>query len=146
MSYLRRRQEKRTARLNAKAGKRVWTRILVHREYHPDGSMTKRVFLGMYPKPAFRCIFVSEDGDKHLNVIGPDGKEYTVHKCYAGKNPAVTVSFDGFYTPALPWYPDTHKSIAPAAMRHVPGSSTPDKTTEFTDMQITYPKHPKGDS
>jgi hypothetical protein len=85
----------------------------------------------MYPKPAFRCIFVSEDGDKHLNVIGPDGKEYTVHKCYAGKNPAVTVSFDGFYTPAPPWYPGTHKSIAPAAIRHVPGSSMPDKTTDI---------------
>ena len=105
MSYLRRRLKKRTARLNAKAGKRVWTRQLVHYKEHADGSVTKRVFLGMYPKPAFRCIFVSEDGDKHLNVIGPDGKP--------------------------PWYPGTHKSIAPAAIRHVPGSSMPDKTTDI---------------
>jgi hypothetical protein len=96
------RWKRESARLNAKAGKRVWTRQLVLREKHADGSVTKRVFFAKYPLPAFRCTFVSEDGDKHLNVIGPDGKEYTAHKCYAGQNPAVTVSFDGFYKPSLP--------------------------------------------
>ena len=129
-----------SARLNAKAGKRVWTRQLVHHEEHADGSVTKRVFFAEYPLPAFRCKFVSEDGAKHLNVLGPEGEPYTVHKCYAGKNPAVTVSFDGFYTPALPYYPDSYEPIAPVAMKHVPGSSVPGEATEHIDMRVTYPR------
>ena len=120
---------RKTEKLNARGGKRIWTRQLVLLETSEDGGTRKRVYLSDENVPAFRCVFVGEQGDKHLTVLGPDGRLYTTHKCYAGKNPAVTVSFDGFYAPAT----DKPKR----SLRHMPGTSWPDKTTEVED--ISYP-------
>jgi hypothetical protein len=75
-----------------KEGKIVWTRHLI---YEQDKEYV--VFKSDSNQPAFKCKFVKELGDKHIQVIGPDGVKYRVHKSYAGKNPSVTISFCGVY-------------------------------------------------
>jgi len=121
---------RRSEKLASRCGKRVWTRQLV--SHRINGSQTSiRVFLSNEDQPAFRCEFIRELGDKLLLVKGPDGAEYTVHKCYAGKNPACTVSFDGIYHPAC--------DRAMKSIRNHPGTSWPDASTEVLDLRKDYP-------
>tara|TARA_B100000745_G_C20151383_1_gene394746 strand:- start:520 stop:915 length:396 start_codon:yes stop_codon:yes gene_type:complete len=112
-----------------KVGKTVWTRQLVSvtRTSLPNGDVQveKRVYFAFYPDPAFKCTFLGEDGEKHLHVEGPDGKRYTVHKCYAGSNPAVTVPFTTYPVAIL----------EEVRMSHVPGTSYPDDTTEDVEQR-----------
>jgi len=128
--YHRKSWARQTKKLNARRGERVWTRQLVSLRIVGETKVV-RVFLSSEDQPAFRCEFIREQGDKHLLVRGPDGAEYSVHKCYAGKNPACTVSFDGKYHPAC--------DRALKCIRNHPGTSIPDESTEILDMRREYP-------
>lgn len=120
---------RRTQKLNARRGETVWTRQLV-RYFNENGKMCVRVYFSNKDQPAFRCEFIREEGDKHLAVRGPDGALYIVHKSYAGKNPACTVSFEGQYRPA--------SSIALKCIRNPPGTSQPDASTEDLSLREEY--------
>jgi len=109
--------DKRFKKLQARRGERVWTRHLIL-----ETGEKVRVFLSDDDLPSFRCIFLKELSDKYIQVIGPDGLIYKAHKSYAGKNPAVTVSFCGMYHPSTDRWS--------RALRHYPGTLIPDESCE----------------